>query len=65
MKSTEKLNPFVFDEDIAGQSNSFVQTFTVRDRRQNQGYAVEAIRNPSDFRFFNHLKFLDKRTTNK
>ena len=30
MKSTEKLNPFVFDEDIDGQSNSFVQTFTVR-----------------------------------
>ena len=40
MKSTEKLNPFVFEEDIAGQSNSFVQTFTVRDDGQNQGYAV-------------------------
>ena len=61
MKSTEKLNPFVFDEDIDGQSNSFVQTFTVRDGRQNQGYAVA----PSNLRIFNHLKFSDKRTTNK
>ena len=52
MKSTEKLNPFVFDEDIAGQSNSFVQTFTVRDGRPNQGYA--------DFRIFNRLKFSDE-----
>ena len=56
MKSTEKLNPFVFDEDIAGQSNSFVQTFTVGDGRQNQGYAVA----PSDLRIFNYLKFLDE-----
>ena len=29
MKSTEKLNPFAFEEDLAGQSNTFVETFTV------------------------------------
>ena len=34
IKSTEKLNPFVFDEDIAGQSNTFVQTFTVCTGKQ-------------------------------
>ena len=41
MKSTEKLNPFVFDEDIAGQSNSFVQTFTVCTGEHAWAYAAK------------------------
>ena len=46
MKSTEKLNPFVFDEDIDGQSNSFVHTFTVRvsgHARQESNAARRAV----------------------
>lgn len=57
MKSTEKLNPFVFDEDIDGQSNSFVHTFTVRVSGHARAYAA---RRASYLRIIHHLKFLDE-----